>query len=504
MGVTSLFERGASLYGDRTCFIEGERRRSYAEVRAERDRIAYQLRAAGLVAGDKVALLSPNCIEAFEFMFAVYRAGLVFVPLSATALASEHTHILGHCEVAAIGVHPDLAEHAGALQDECPMLRHVFELGKVAGEGGALETLHEDTDTVVSIYSTGGTTGLPKGVEFSSLTWEAMSANFLASLPVSEPPTYLVSTPMTHASGTISVPLFALGATVVILPAFAPGAVLDAIEQHRVSHLWLPPTAIYMLLEEPGLRRRDLSSMECFMYSAAPMAVAKLRTCLEVFGPVMVQIWGQTEAPCFCTCLPQAEHEPNSPERAHRLASCGRPMPFSPMAILDDDGVEVPRGTMGELAVTGNVVMRGYHRNPKATAETIVNGWLLSGDVGYQDEDGYIYIVDRKKEMLISGGYNVYPAEVERVILSHPMVQDCAVIGIPDDKWGEAVTAIVELRPDAAADAQEIIALCRKELGAVKAPKAVEFRSTLPRTPVGKVDRKAIRAPFWEGISRRI
>jgi acyl-CoA synthetase (AMP-forming)/AMP-acid ligase II len=502
--VTGLFERGASLYADRTCFIEGERRRSYAQVRAERDRIAGLLRAAGLAAGDKVALLSPNSIEAFEFMFAVYRAGLVFVPLSATAPSSEHRHILDHCEVAAIGVHPDLAEGAEALRTQCPALRHVFTLGAMTGEGTAPEPLREDCESVVSIYSTGGTTGLPKGVEFTSLTWEAMSANFLASLPVASPPVYLVSTPMTHASGTISVPLFALGATVVILPAFSPRETLDAIERHRVSHLWLPPTAIYMLLEEPALRERDLASLECFMYSAAPMAVAKLRKCLEVFGQVMVQIWGQTEAPCFCTCLTQAEHEPASAERSHRLESCGRPMLFSPVAILDDDGRELPRGELGELAVTGNLVMRGYHRNEQATAETIVDGWLRSGDIGYQDEDGYIYIVDRKKEMLISGGYNVYPAEVEKVILSHPMVQDCAVIGIPDEKWGEAVTAVVELPRHGNVSEREIIALCREQLGAIKTPKSVKFRDTLPRTPVGKVDRKAIRAPYWEGISRKV
>ena len=504
MGVSDLFERGASLYGDRTCFIEGARSKTYAQVREERDRLAYRLRNSGLVAGDKVALLSPNCIEAFEFMFAVYLAGLVFVPLSAAALSSEHRHVLNHCEVVAVGVHPDLAAQAEALQRDCPTLRHVFTLGAIDGEAGPLKPLIEDTDSVVSIYSTGGTTGLPKGVEFTSLTWEAMSANFFASLPVVAPPVYLVSTPMTHASGTIAVPLFAMGATVVILPAFEARATLEAIERHRVSHLWLPPTAIYMLLEDPDLRTRDLRSLQCFMYSAAPMAVAKLRICLEVFGQVMVQIWGQTEAPCFCTCLTQAEHDASSPDRMHRLASCGRPMLFSPMAILDDAGAEVPRGEFGELAVKGNVVMRGYHKNPQATAETIVNGWLRSGDIGYQDEDGYIYIVDRKKEMLISGGYNIYPAEVERIILSHPMIQDCAVIGIPDEKWGEAVKAVVELRPGGAASADDIIALCKDQLGSVKAPKSVEFWDTLPRTPVGKVDRKAIRAPFWEGVARRV
>ena len=235
------------------------------------------------------------------------------------------------------------------------------------------------------------------------------------------------------------------------------------------------------------------------------MAIDKLRQCLKIFGPVMAQCFGQAESPMFCALLTAEDHNViGDPAREHRLASCGRPALLTPMAIMDDDGNIMPRGEHGEIVVRGNLVMKGYYKNPEATAEVSQFGWHHTGDIGYLDDEGYLYIVDRKKDMIISGGFNVYPSEVEQVIWSHPAVQDCAVIGVPDEKWGEAIKAVIELKPDATVEPEAIIALCKENLGSVKAPKTVDFWDELPRSPVGKVRKKDIRDTFWQGQARRI
>jgi acyl-CoA synthetase (AMP-forming)/AMP-acid ligase II len=234
------------------------------------------------------------------------------------------------------------------------------------------------------------------------------------------------------------------------------------------------------------------------------MSVAKLRQCLEIFGPVMIQFWGQTEAPSFCTCLSREDHLDLTPEREQRLLSCGQPMLLTPVAAMDDDGRLLAPGEKGELVVNGPLVMAGYYKNPAATAGVSGHGWHHTGDVGYVDEDGYVFIVDRKKEMIITGGYNVYPREVERVLLAHPAIQECAVIGAPHEKWGEAVTGVIELKAGSTLGAEELIEFCKQQLGSIKTPKAIEFWPELPRTAVGKVDKKLIRQSFWQGMERAI
>ena len=505
MGVLAQFDRGATLFPNRTCLVEGDVAKTYAEVRQATFGIAACLAGSRIQRGDKVAMLSANSMRAFEFMFGVYRAGCIFVPLSAAAGAEELAHILNHTKTRVLGVDALHRQVADDLKRRCPLLTTVVvidDLSLPPGEPGAT-SLPESLDEVVSIYSTGGTTGVPKCVEFTALTWDTMSANFHAALPCPDHPIYLVSTPMTHASGTISIPLFAIGATVVVTSEFRAGEALRLIERHKVTHLWLPPTAVYLLLDDPDLKRRDCGSLQCFMYSAAPMSVAKLRECLEVFGPVMVQIWGQTEAPCFCTCLDQQDHVEAMADGGKRLASCGRPMLFSPTAIMADDGRLCGANEIGELVVRGNLVTPGYHRDDATTRATIVDGWLHTGDVGYQDDRGFVFIVDRKKEMIISGGVNIYPAEVEQAVLAHPAVRECVVFGVPDEKWGEAVRAVVVLKTGASATDAEIRNLCRETLK-IKSPKVVEFRESLPRTPVGKIDRNAVKKPYWVNCGRLI
>jgi acyl-CoA synthetase (AMP-forming)/AMP-acid ligase II len=299
--------------------------------------------------------------------------------------------------------------------------------------------------------------------------------------------------------------LMAAGATQIILPGFDAAKVVNAIETEGVTHMFLPPTAIYMLLAHPAIKQHDFSSLEHFIYAAAPMSVDKLKECLEVFGPVMTQTFGQAEAPMLCTFLSPQEHMViGDPDKEKRLASCGRPTLLTPVEIMDDDGNLMPAGERGEIVVRGNLVMPGYYKNPEATAEVSTFGWHHTGDIGFKDEDGYVYIVDRKKDMIISGGFNVYPSEIEQIIWGHPAVQDCAVIGVPDEKWGEAVKAVIELKQGSSTNSDEIIALCKAKLGSVKAPKSVDFWDSLPRSAVGKVRKKDIRETFWKGRTRAI
>jgi acyl-CoA synthetase (AMP-forming)/AMP-acid ligase II len=267
----------------------------------------------------------------------------------------------------------------------------------------------------------------------------------------------------------------------------------------------MPPTLIYILLAHPDIGKYDYSSLRNLVYASAPMSVDKLVEAVEVFGPVLTQTYGQAEAAMICTFFSPRDHaEALEGNKRHRLASCGKATPLMRVEVMDDDGRLLPRGERGEIVVRGGLVMKGYYKNPQATAEVSTFGWHHTGDIGVIDEDGFVYIVDRKKDMIISGGFNVFPSEVEQVLWSHPAVQDCAVIGVPDEKWGEAVKAVVELKPDAKAEAAELIALAREKLGGVKAPKSVDFVATLPRSPVGKVLKKDLRATYWAGRERKI
>jgi acyl-CoA synthetase (AMP-forming)/AMP-acid ligase II len=267
----------------------------------------------------------------------------------------------------------------------------------------------------------------------------------------------------------------------------------------------LPPTVIYRMLEVPGVSDRQLSSLRYLLYTAAPMSTEKLRRALEVFGPVMMEGYGQAEACVGISFMRPEEHfvdgqvAPDS-----RLASCGRPYPMISLEIRDGEDRQVPMGESGEICVRGDLVMKGYYNAPEQTAKTIVDGWLHTGDIGHIDKDGYLFITDRKKDLIISGGFNLYPSEIEQVIWSHPAVQDCAVIGVPDEDWGEAVKAVVELNSGARLEPEELIKLCRSRLGSIRAPKSVDVIDSLPRSANGKVLKTEVRRPYWEKAGRRI
>jgi acyl-CoA synthetase (AMP-forming)/AMP-acid ligase II len=314
--------------------------------------------------------------------------------------------------------------------------------------------------------------------------------------PFSGRPAYLALAPLTHAAGVLCFPVLALGGRIVVMRAPDLSRFLKLVEEERITHTFLPPTLIYMLLGHEDVGTTDLSSLQCFWYGAAPMSTARLEEALTTIGPVMAQLFGQSEAPMMVSMLPPAEHfDADGTVATRRLASAGRPAPLVQVAIMDTEtGTLLPTGERGEIVVKSSLVMAGYYKNPKATEEASRFGWHHTGDVGYLDDEGYLFIVDRLKDMIITGGFNVYSAEVEQALMQHPGVRDCAVIGLPDEKWGERVEAVVELKPGETVEAPELIAFVKERIGSVKAPKRITLSPELPRSRVGKVLKADVRA----------
>lgn len=315
----------------------------------------------------------------------------------------------------------------------------------------------------------------------------------------------LCTAPLSHAAGVVAFTMFAITGTNVVMPGFDALQVLKSIERYRVTHLFLPPTAFYSLLACSEVSRFDYSSLRVFLLAGSPVSPDKLKRGVEIFGPCMCQSYGQTEAPMLLTFLDAktlaAAAAGDHPER---LRSCGRATSAVRLAIMDEAGQILPPHQIGEIVARGSLVTAGYHNMPEATAEIHAHNWHHTGDVGYIDEDGYVYIVDRKKDMIISGGFNVFCAEVEAGIMALPAVHECVVIGVPDDRWGEAVKAVVVLQEGETLSEEAVIAHCKAKLGGVKSPKSVEFWKELPKTPAGKLDRKAIRQPYWAGADRQV
>ena len=511
MRLIDYFDRGADLFPDRHCLHDGTRGWTYAEVRGQTHRVANGLRAAGLGSGSKAAVYSPNHAAAYACLLGIVRAGVTWAPVNARNALEENLYILNNTDVEFLFYHSSFESSLPRIREACPKIREVacidvpsFEAW-LAGQGEAAPDLPDDPDGVVFLASSGGTTGRPKGVQITNRNIETMNSIFWASMPVDRPPVHLMVAPMTHAAGVCSFPLLPFGGTNIFMGTADPGGILAAIEKHGVTHIYMPPTLIYMLLAHPDVRKHDYSSLTNLVYASAPMSVDKLVEAIEVFGPVLTQTYGQAEACMICTFFSPKDHvEALQTNKRHRLASCGRISPLVRLEVMDDRGKLLPRGERGEIVVRGGLVMAGYYNNPKATEEASAFGWHHTGDIGVIDTDGFVYIVDRKKDMIISAGFNVFPSEVEQVLWSHPAVQDCAVIGVPDDKWGEAVKAVVEIKPGATATAEELIHLAREKLGGVKAPKSVDFIAALPRSPVGKVLKKNLREAYWVGRDRKI
>jgi acyl-CoA synthetase (AMP-forming)/AMP-acid ligase II len=502
VGLAAYLDKGASLGRDAPCLTQDGVSLSYGDVQDLSGAVAQALARSGVRAGDKVAILSGNDAHAFACVFGIARHGAVWCPINPRNTMVENREQLALFDCVALIYAREYAEIVDGL--ELPTLVCLDELDPWLREGGDVEgTDRADTppDATVMLVGTGGTTGRPKGVVHTDRSIETMTALALMGYPFGPGrPVYLAMAPLTHAAGVLCFPVMALGGEVVVMPRPDLDAFLALVERHRVTHTFLPPTLIYMLLAHEKLAATDLSSLRCFWYGAAPMSTERLEQALTAIGPVMAQLFGQVEAPMFISMLPPSAHfHAGGSVARERLSSAGRPAPLVTVAIMADDGTLLPPGERGEIVVRSSLVMAGYYKDPEATAEASRHGWHHTGDIGYLDDDDYLFIVDRAKDMIITGGFNVYSAEVEQALMAHPAVRDCGVVGLPDEKWGERVVAVVQLQTGASLSPPELVAFAKERIGGVKAPKQVYLWPDLPRSTVGKVLKTTIRMRLLRG-----
>ena len=482
----------------RVAFVDATGEHTYAEVLDLIGRYQAVLAQAGLHRGDGVAALGANRFEVWALGIAVQSLGLYVTWLHPMGGAADQIFQIEDARVSALVVdetnHPERSRELTDFAAEAGLRTWTFSPAEFADD---LETAARAVgsqpfrdegrhdDRAVLNY-TGGTTGRPKGVTRRQFNMGPSTADILADFELPDTPRYLLIPPMSHVAGTNIGPTLSKGGTVHLMNGFDPAAVLATIERERIDFTLFVPTMIYALLDHPDLESRDVSSLEYVLYGASPMSESRLRECLERIGPVFAQLYGQTE------CYPVSILSREDHENPARLLSCGKPVQSVDVRIVDPLGEEVPVGESGELCVRGRGAMDGYWQRDDLTAETIVDGWLHTGDIARMDEEGYLYIVDRKKDMIISGGFNVFPREVEDALSAHPAVVQAAVFGVPHEKWGEQVTAAVVLRAGAEVAADDLSAHVRDLKGAVQAPKQVLIVDELPQTAVGKINKRAL------------
>jgi fatty-acyl-CoA synthase len=490
---------------------------------------AFEALGAGF--GTAGALLALNRPEVLFILGAGQTQGYRRTSLHPLGSADDHAYVINDAGITTLIIDPYFVQRALELLEKCPGLTQVLtigpvpeELAKAAADSGRTTTdlvaeaaTYEPQpltarllppDHIVSITYTGGTTGKPKGVVGLTQTMNTMTSIQLAEWEWPDEPRFLMCTPLSHAGAAFFVPVVIKGGTLFVSARFDPAEVLATIEEKKINSLMLVPTMLYALMDHPDSRTRDLSSLETVYYGASAINPVRLKEAIERFGPIFAQYYGQSEAPMVITYFPKGDHvDADGKPVEKRMTSCGRPTALARTALLGEDGQPVPQGEPGEICVAGPLLSGGYWQLPEQTAETFRDGWMHTGDVAREDEDGFWYIVDRTKDMIVTGGFNVFPREVEDVVAEHPAVAQVGVIGVPHEKFGEAVTAIVvlrdghELTDEVVAEIQDMV---KERKGSVQAPKQVIATDALPLTGLGKPDKKALRAQYWEGQGRSV
>jgi fatty-acyl-CoA synthase len=465
----------------------------------------------GLEPGTRVAFLTANRADSWCAGVAAQLSRLAVTWLHPLGSLDDQLFQIEDSEAQVLVIDADtFRDRGGDLATKAPTLRAIFTLGAagygidllagIVAMGTATPRCLAGPDDIATLNYTGGTTGKSKGALRTHRQYGGFANAILADFEIPDTPRYLTVAPISHVAGTKVLPSLMRGGTVHMLRGFDPDAVLKTIARERINFTLFVPTMIYVLLDHPALDTTDLSSLELLLYGASAMSPSRLVEGMNRIGPVFSQLYGQTE--CYpVSVLRKADHDPNVPEL---FLSCGFPIAACDVKILNDDDQEVATGEPGEICVRAPHVMAEYWKRPEQTAETLKNGWLHTGDIARADERGYLFILDRKKDMIVSGGFNIFPREIEDVLSQHADVAMVAVVGVPDDKWGEAVTAVVVAREGIQPSAEELINLVKARKGSAHAPKQVKFVTELPMTAVGKVDKKVLKAGFWVGRERMV
>lgn len=517
--IADVVDRHAATRGDRLAFRFEGRETTYAQFQSNANRVANGLIAAGLAPGARITYFGKNSDHYFELLVGAMKAGVVMTPINWRLAPPEVAFIIKDSEAPALFFGAELAATVRQLVPELPQLRLVVVMeGQEAGATGyeAWRDAQPETpprvaigpDSIAMQLYTSGTTGNPKGAMLTHRNFlDLRDEQKYGAIPVwnqwTEDDVALLAMPVFHIGGS-GWGLFALyyGALSVVAREFDPTAVLDYFERDKVSKLFLVPAAMQFIVRHPRARQVDYSRLKYILYGASPIPADLLRECIDVFKCGFVQVYGMTETTGSITVLPPEDH---SVDGSPRMRSAGKALPGVEITILDVEGNQLPPGEVGEIACRSQANMAGYWHLPEATARTIgKDNWLRTGDAGYMDADGYVYIQDRIKDMIISGGENIYPAEVESAVFGHPAIAEVAVIGVPDPTWGESVKAMVVLKKDATATADEIIAWTRQRIAGYKAPRSVDFIPALPRNATGKILRRQLRDPFWQGQERGV
>lgn len=519
MHVGDLLSRAARRWPDRPAWIQDETVVSFREAEERVNRLANGLIKLGIRRGQRVGLLVNNCYQGLETILAPMKVGMAVVPMNARLHVDEIQYLLNTTDCVGLVYGRDFKDEVDEIKASLPKLEHYICIGAKGNYSIEYEELlsssTQDSPNVsikpgdlAWVFSTSGTTGRPKGAMLSHRNLLSMTQAFLTDINAAKPEDVLLhAAPITHGSGLSMFHHIARGSANAfpVTRRFDPPLIFEAIERYRVTTMFMAPTMINMLVASGLKHKYDLSSLHTVVYGGGPMYTEHLLQAMDIFGNIFVQIFGQGEAPMTITTLPKEEHVVGcDPDRLRRLGSAGREVTGVRVAILDEQDRELEVGATGEISVKSDLVMSGYINDSIATSDTLRNGWLHTGDLGHLDERGYLFITDRKNDMIISGGANIYPREVEEVIARHPSVSEVSVFGVPDTVWGEAVKAALVLSSGAHATEQDIIEFCRQNMSSYKKPQSVDFHETLPKNAYGKVEKSDLRKPYWMEQERNI
>jgi acyl-CoA synthetase (AMP-forming)/AMP-acid ligase II len=493
-------------------WFEG-RELSYRELDRAANRVANALIRVGLEPGERVCVLDKGHSAFFEVLFGIAKAGGVYTPVNWRLAAPELAYVLNDSRAPVVFVGEAFTGALASVEQELAKVRTLVRWGDGPDSWPSYQSFLADApdtdpmrdggdhETAWQLY-TSGTTGHPKGAELThSNLAEIMFLGPTGFGSVAEGDVALICMPLYHIGGSgYALATFFAGAQLVLTREANPPEILDLIARRGVTHAFFVPALLNMLLQQPSCAETDFGSLKTVLYGASPIPEELLKASVETFGCNFVQAYGLTETTGVVALLPPHDHVPGNP----RLRACGLPIFGAEIKIVDTEGNECAAREVGEILIRGGMVMKGYWNLPEATASAIREGWFHTGDAGYLDEDGYLYIHDRVKDMIVSGGENVYPAEVESVLYAHPDVADVAVIGVPDERWGEAVKAVVVLKEGSHVSDRELIDACRSQIAGYKTPRSIDFVDELPRNPTGKILKRVLRERYWAGRERRV